>query len=71
MIRFCDREVICLDADCLTRGQLFTYFFNGHIEDTLFVVDDNGIYKGSITYNSLLNSSDVDGSISNKSSYFR
>lgn len=63
MIRFCDKEVFCVKADQLDRGELFCYFLNGHREDMLCVIDDDGKYKGNITYTSLLNSDNISGSI--------
>ena len=59
MIRFCDKEVFCVKADQLDRGELFCYFLNGHREDMLCVIDDDGKYKGNITYVSLLNSNSL------------
>lgn len=63
MIRFCDREVDCVKKEELSRVELFSYFLCGNRDSMLCVVDENGRYKGIITYASLLKSDDVEGSI--------
>ena len=63
MLRFCDKEVFCVKVEQLDRGELFCYFLDGHREDMLCVLDDDGKYKGNITYTSLLNSDNISGSI--------
>lgn len=63
MIRFCDREVNCVTIKELSRSSLFTYFLNENREDIVCVINENGQYDGMITYNSLLNSSNIQASI--------
>ncbi len=63
MIRFCDREVNCVTLKELSRSILFSYFLNGSREDILCVINENGQYDGMITYNSLLNCSNIQTSI--------
>lgn len=63
MIRFCDREVNCVIESGLTRSGLFSYFLNQNRDDILCVIDENGRFRGNITYISLLYSDDVEGSI--------
>jgi len=63
MIRFCDREVNCVIEEGLTRGELFSYFFNNSRDDLLCVIDEKGRFIGCITYTSLLNSNNVKDSI--------
>lgn len=54
MIRFCDREVYCIEEESINRSQLLTYFLDGHREEKIYVVNTYGKYVGSITYESLL-----------------
>lgn len=63
MLRFYDKEVFCVKAGQLERGELFCYFLDGHREDILCVLDDEGKYEGNITYTSLLNSDNISESI--------
>lgn len=63
MIRFCDKELLCVRNDELDRSALFSYFLNGCRDQILCVVDTNGMYEGKITYTSLLNSVNETGCI--------
>lgn len=63
MIRFCDKEVCCAFPETLKRDQVLKYFFNGHIDDEICIIDEDGVFKGKITYYSLINSEDIYQSI--------
>lgn len=54
MIRFCDKEVICVNKDTLSRAELVVYFLDNHREEKIYVIDALGKYIGYITYESLL-----------------
>lgn len=54
MIRFCDKEICCVEKDTLNRLQLIDYFLNGHRAEQVYVIDADSKYVGSITYESLL-----------------
>lgn len=62
MIRFCDKEVVCV-GEVQDRQELIAYFLNGHRNEIVCVLDDQGKYKGKITYDSLLGK-DLEDSIS-------
>ncbi len=63
MIRFCDSEVCCIEYDELNRNTILNYFFQGHMDDIVCVVDANGMYKGKIVYYTLIGANDVFDSI--------
>ncbi len=65
MIRFCDREVGCVEYATLNRSELLSYFLSGHINDVVMVYDsfDTMGYVGKITYHSLLFTINVNGAI--------
>lgn len=56
MVRFCDREVGCVEYNTLNRGDLLSYFLSGHLDEIVMVYDsfDTMSYIGNITYHSLL-----------------
>ncbi len=64
MIRFCDKEVICLEYGRINRSELISYFLNGHMNEPVCVVDDCNRYLGYITYHGLLPNTDIDKAIS-------
>ena len=39
MVRFCDREVDCVEYSSLTRAGILAYFLPDHKEDMLWVYD--------------------------------
>ena len=65
MVRFCDREVDCVEYSSLTRAGILAYFLPDHKEDMLCVYDsfDAMGYVGVITYDSFKNSLSVNGAI--------
>lgn len=65
MIRFCDREVGCVEFDSINRSELLSYFLAGHIEDIIMVFDsfDSMEYIGKITYHSLLYAININSAI--------
>jgi len=63
MIRFCDKEVYCVFQDSLDRDLILKYFFNGHMDDIICIMDEAGSFKGKITYYSLINSQNIYKSI--------
>lgn len=54
MIRFCDKEVCCISENQLDKRQLLSYFMNGHRGESVCVLDEEGKFRGSITYLSIL-----------------
>lgn len=66
MVRFCDKEVFCVEFDKIRRQDLLHYFLDGNIGDAVCVVDADGKYLGMITYHSLLNNMDISEAISRK-----
>lgn len=54
MIRFCDKEICCVIESKLDRRQLMDFFMNGHREEIVCVLDEEGKFTGSVTYLSLL-----------------
>ncbi|MBD5489832.1 MAG: hypothetical protein HDR13_13760 [Lachnospiraceae bacterium] len=65
MIRFCDREIDCVEYSSLTRSDLLSYFLPDHKEDILCVYDDFNTmkYVGIITYDSYKHSLNIEGAI--------
>lgn len=65
MIRFCDKEIGCVEYDSLTRYELLDYFLSDHKDDILCVYDsfETMRYMGIITYDSYKSSINVDGTI--------
>ncbi len=66
MVRFCDREVMCVELDKIERRELLRYFLNGHIGDVICVLNAVGGYLGMITYYSLLHSVSINNAILRK-----
>lgn len=64
MIRFCDREINCIDYASLTR-RIIEDYFSDHKEDVLYVFDtpDTMRYEGAITYNSYRRAINIDSAI--------
>lgn len=63
MIRFCDKEIVCVMQDELERGELLSYFLRGHRNESVIVLDENGQYVGRITYPQLLKNERVEQAI--------
>lgn len=63
MIRFCDKEVICLELDEISRNGLIDYFLNGHLDEPICILDNFGRYLGYITYHSLIRNKDTNKAI--------
>ncbi len=63
MIRFCDNEVSCVQYNELNRKMILNYFFQNHMNEIVCVIDQQGKYKGKISYYSLINTNDVFESI--------
>ena len=59
MIRFCDNEVTCVLYNELDRRMILSYFFQDHMDEIVCVLDEQGKYKGNISYYSLINTDDV------------
>lgn len=55
MIRFCDKEVCCVLYDDLDREELLSWFFRGNMDEVVCVLNQDGTYRGRITYYSLIN----------------
>lgn len=54
MIRFCDREVYCITEAEMSIPQLREYFFDGHRDDMICIMDEAGKFTGTVTYYSFL-----------------
>lgn len=63
MVRFCDKEILCIEIEEIERQKLLHFFLNGHLEDIVCVVDNLGRHLGMITYYSLLHSINLNGAI--------
>ena len=65
MIRFCDKEIDCVEYSSLTRLDMLDYFLPDHKDDILCVYDsfDTMGYVGIVTYSSYQRSINVDGAI--------
>lgn len=59
MIRFCEKEVKSVSYKNINREIILSFFIDDHLDETICVVDINGNFKGTITYNSLIKSEDV------------
>ena len=59
MIRFCDRETYFIKYENLDKKKLLDYFLNNHVDESVYVIDANGTYKGRILYHALLHSADI------------
>lgn len=59
MIRFCDREICCVEYGAIERRELLKYFFDGHMDDMVCVMNSDGSYRGRIVYYTLICSNDV------------
>ncbi len=62
MLRFCDREISCVEYEALNRNELRAYFLSGHLNEIVCVYDNcctwEG-FRGRITFYSLIQSVDV------------
>lgn len=54
MIRFCDKELVCMPESELNKSILLSYFLRGHIYEPVCVTDNLGKFRGMLTYQSLL-----------------
>lgn len=65
MIRFCDREVGCVEYNSINRDELLSYFLSGHLEDIIMVFDSFSTMEfiGKITYRSLLYAININSAI--------
>lgn len=59
MVRFCDNEVCCILNDELNREMVLNYFYDGHMDDIVCVIDKYGKYIGKIVYYSLINKDNI------------
>lgn len=62
MLRFCDREISCVEYESLNKDELRTHFLMGHLNDIVCVYDDCSTwegFRGKITFHSLIQSRDV------------
>ncbi len=57
----CDGEIYTIENKntSLNRSDLFRFFLNGHRQDLILLLDENGQYDGAITYQSLINGSNT------------
>lgn len=62
MIRFYDKEVFCIEYDCLSRSELRSFFLKGNQSEIICVLKE-GNYAGYITWPSLLGNDDIYESI--------
>lgn len=71
MIRFCDREVQCLSDENIDWKETINYFMEGHKDDEICVIHEDGSYVGSITYFSLFRAINDEGVIDVNVAIFR
>jgi len=64
MIRFCDKDVNCVLYENLNREELLAYLFPQHIDETIYIFNKEGAYRGRIGYYSLVESIEIDDAIS-------
>lgn len=53
MLRFCDKEICCVTQNEMNWQQLADYFLDWHMDEKIYVMNENGKYVGSIVYNSI------------------
>ncbi len=66
MIRFWDCEIysVVYDKSNKMQGmQIWEYFYSGHKDETVYVMDSDGRYMGRITYSSLVHNKSFDDAI--------
>lgn len=54
MIRFCDKEICCVNEDEMDRQQIIDYFLNVNRKEPVCILDEKGKFAGIITYSSIL-----------------
>lgn len=54
MIRFCDKDVFCVEYGRINRSELLRYFLAGNLDEVVCVLDADGRYSGHITYWTLI-----------------
>lgn len=62
MIRFCSKEVFCIEYDSLNRSELRSFFLKGNQSEIVCILKE-GNYIGYITWHSLLCNDDIYESI--------
>lgn len=60
MIRFCDKEVQCVLDESVDLNETIAYFMQGHKDDEVCVIHEDGKYVGNITYYSLFKAIDIE-----------
>lgn len=50
MIRFCDKDVFCVEYGRIDRSELLRYFLDGNLDEVVCVLDADGTYFGHIPY---------------------
>lgn len=63
MIRFCEKEVESVSYKSIDRETILSFFLDDRLDETICVIDIDGNFKGTITYNSLCKAEDVYGAI--------
>lgn len=63
MIRFCDKDVVCVTYDEIDRGELLKYFLDGNLDEIVCVIDADGNYFGHIIYNTLIRNAKMEDAI--------
>lgn len=53
MIRFCDKEICCVTESGMDWQQMLDYFLDWHMDERIYILDDEGKYIGCLAYNSL------------------
>lgn len=64
MIRFCDREICSIFYEDLNRQQILNYFLMNNYDEVICIADEEGRYKGLITYYSLICSENIYDAVS-------
>lgn len=60
-ICLCDGEAYTIEnkTEAINRSELFRFFLDGHRQDIILVINEDGQYDGAITYRSLINGLDT------------
>ena len=53
MIRFCDKEICCVLENELDWQQMLDYFLDWHMDEKVYILDENGKFIGNVNYNAL------------------
>lgn len=63
MIRFCDKDVLCVEYGRINRSELLGYFLDGNLDEVVCVLDADRKYFGHITYQALIQNEETEQAI--------